>query len=183
LRSRQPRRADSPHPAPPRLSAQRERSAGGQSQGHARAAGRRQHPAATDRGPAPTAADRAGIHCASDRSDPAHAAREGTGDRPAARGAARSVAHTRRRARRAGGDMDGKPNAGAETLRSALARQRELVVELYRREAADLARRLSQSGARTGVSDAVRERVATYDAQFPKTLAAIPTRYHDMPYR
>ena len=82
-----------------------------------------------------------------------------------------------------GGDMDGNPNAGAQTLRSALARQRELVVELYRREAADLARRLSQSGARTGVSDAVRERVATYDAQFPKTLAAIPTRYHDMPYR
>src|SRR2546430_740667 len=82
-----------------------------------------------------------------------------------------------------GGDMDGNPNAGAETLRSALARQRELVVELYRREAAALARRLSQSGARTGVSDAVRERVATYGAQFPKTLAAIPTRYHDMPYR
>src|SRR2546425_4533127 len=82
-----------------------------------------------------------------------------------------------------GGDMDGNPNAGAETLRSALARQRELVVELYRREAAELARRLSQSGARTGVSDAVRERVATYGAQFHKTLAAIPTRYHDMPCR
>jgi phosphoenolpyruvate carboxylase len=82
-----------------------------------------------------------------------------------------------------GGDMDGNPNAGGETLRSALARQHELVVELYRREAAELARRLSQSGVRTGVSDAVRERVATYGAQFPKTLAAIPTRYHDMPYR
>src|SRR2546430_14026656 len=82
-----------------------------------------------------------------------------------------------------GGDMDGNPHAGAETLRSALARQPALVGELYRREAAALARRLSQSGARTGVSDAVRERVATYGAQFPKTLAAIPTRYHDMPYR
>src|SRR5260370_4543151 len=79
--------------------------------------------------------------------------------------------------------MDGNPNASAETLRAALARQRELVLELSRREAAELARRLSQSGARTGVSDAVRERVATYGAQFPKTLAAIPTRYHDMPYR
>ncbi len=82
-----------------------------------------------------------------------------------------------------GGDMDGNPNAGGDTLRSALARQRELVVALYRREAAELARRLSQSGARTGVSDAVRECVATYGAQFPKTLAAIPSRYHDMPYR
>ena len=82
-----------------------------------------------------------------------------------------------------GGDMDGNPNAGADTLRAAFARQRELVLTLYRRETAELARRLSQSGALTGVSDAVRERVAAYGAQFAKTLAAIPTRYHDMPYR
>jgi phosphoenolpyruvate carboxylase len=82
-----------------------------------------------------------------------------------------------------GGDMDGNPNVGAETLRAAFTRQRELVLERYAREATELSRRLSQSGARTGVSDAVRERVATYGAQFPKALAAIPTRYHDMPYR
>jgi phosphoenolpyruvate carboxylase len=82
-----------------------------------------------------------------------------------------------------GGDMDGNPNVGAETLRAAFARQRELVLERYRRETAELAHRLSQSGALTGVSDAVRERVATYGAQFPKALAALPTRYHDMPYR
>jgi phosphoenolpyruvate carboxylase len=79
--------------------------------------------------------------------------------------------------------MDGNPNAGAETLRAALARQRELALERYRGEATELARRLSQSGALTGVSDAVRERVATYGAQFPQALAAIPARYHDMPYR
>ena len=82
-----------------------------------------------------------------------------------------------------GGDMDGNPNVGAETLRAALSRQRELALERYRREATELARRLSQSGALTGVSDVVRERVATYSAQFPKALAAIPARYHDMPYR
>ena len=82
-----------------------------------------------------------------------------------------------------GGDMDGNPNAGAETLRAALARQRDLVLDRYAREAAQLARRLSQSGARTGVSDAVRDRIATYSARFPQALAAIPTRYHDMPYR
>src|SRR4029077_17864022 len=70
-----------------------------------------------------------------------------------------------------------------ETLRAALARQRELALGRYRAEATELARRLSQSGALTGVSDAVRERVAVYEAQFPKTLAAIPARYHDMPYR
>ena len=82
-----------------------------------------------------------------------------------------------------GGDMDGNPNVGAGTLRDGLARQRELVLDRYRRDATELAHRLSQSGTRTGVSDAVRERVATYGAQFPKALAAIPTRYHDMPYR
>jgi phosphoenolpyruvate carboxylase len=82
-----------------------------------------------------------------------------------------------------GGDMDGNPNVGAETLRAALARQRDLALDRYRREAAELARRLSQSGALTGVSDAVRASVATYGAQFPKALAALPARYHDMPYR
>src|SRR5439155_25792329 len=82
-----------------------------------------------------------------------------------------------------GGDMDGNPNVGADTLRAGLARQRELVLERYAREARELSRRLSQSGARTGVSDGVRERVTAYGAQFPKALAAIPTRYHDMPYR
>ncbi len=82
-----------------------------------------------------------------------------------------------------GGDMDGNPNVGAETLRAALARQRDLALDRYRREATELARRLSQSGALTGVSDALRERVATYGAQFPKALATIPARYHDMPYR
>jgi len=82
-----------------------------------------------------------------------------------------------------GGDMDGNPNVGAETLRAAFARQRELALERYAREATELARRLSQSGALTGVSDAVRERVATYSTQFPKALTALPARYHDMPYR
>ena len=82
-----------------------------------------------------------------------------------------------------GGDMDGNPGVGAETLRAAFARQRDLVLARYRRETAELARRLSQSGALTGVSEGVRERIATFGAQFPKALAAIPTRYHDMPYR
>jgi len=82
-----------------------------------------------------------------------------------------------------GGDMDGNPNVNADTLRAALSRQRELTLDRYRREVADLARRLSQSGSLTGVSDTVRERIATYSAQFPDALAAIPVRYHDMPYR
>ncbi|HET9384456.1 MAG TPA: phosphoenolpyruvate carboxylase [Gemmatimonadales bacterium] len=82
-----------------------------------------------------------------------------------------------------GGDMDGNPNVGADTLRAALERQRELVLERYRRETGELARKLSQSGARAGVSEAIRGRIAEYSAQFPKALSAIPNRYHDMPYR
>jgi phosphoenolpyruvate carboxylase len=82
-----------------------------------------------------------------------------------------------------GGDMDGNPNVGADTLRSAFERQRELLLERYRSESAELARRLSQSGVLTGVSRAVRDRVATYGSQFPQVLAVVPARYHDMPYR
>ena len=82
-----------------------------------------------------------------------------------------------------GGDMDGNPNVNADTLRAALSRQRDLTLDRYRREVADLARRLSQSGSLTGASDTVRERTATYSTQFPDAFAAIPVRYHDMPYR
>jgi phosphoenolpyruvate carboxylase len=82
-----------------------------------------------------------------------------------------------------GGDMDGNPNAGAATLRSALARHRELALGRYLREAAELSRRLSQSGSRVDVSAAVRERVAAYATMFPAALDAISVRYRDMPYR
>ena len=82
-----------------------------------------------------------------------------------------------------GGDMDGNPNVGAESLRAALARQRALILDRYRREAGELGRRLSQSGALAGVSDEVRARVAEYSARLPGVLGAIPARYHDMPYR
>src|SRR2546427_13206586 len=57
-----------------------------------------------------------------------------------------------------GGDMDGNPNVGAETLRAAFARQRELVLDRYRREAAELARRLVQSGGVAGGSQRGRAR-------------------------
>jgi phosphoenolpyruvate carboxylase len=82
-----------------------------------------------------------------------------------------------------GGDMDGNPHAGPETLRAALARQRSLILERYRREAVDLARRLSQSTPRVGVTDDVKARVARYAARFPAALATIPARYQVMPYR
>jgi phosphoenolpyruvate carboxylase len=82
-----------------------------------------------------------------------------------------------------GGDMDGNPNVGADTLRAALERQRELVLDRYRRETRELARRLSQSATLVGVSDAVSHRTREYSAFFPAAFATIPGRYHDMPYR
>jgi phosphoenolpyruvate carboxylase len=82
-----------------------------------------------------------------------------------------------------GGDMDGNPNVGADTLLAALERQRELVLERYRRETAELSRRLSQSGTGVGVSEDVRDRVAAYSGQFARAFGAIPARYYDMPYR
>jgi phosphoenolpyruvate carboxylase len=81
-----------------------------------------------------------------------------------------------------GGDMDGNPNVSAETLRAALVRQRELLLDRYRREALELARRLSQSGSRAGVSEEVRRAHAAMRTN-SLALAAIPARYHEMPYR
>jgi phosphoenolpyruvate carboxylase len=82
-----------------------------------------------------------------------------------------------------GGDMDGNPNVGADTIRAAMARHRALVLERYQRETLELAQRLTQTPSRVGVDDAVLRRAAGYAARFPATLEAIPTRYRDMPYR
>lgn len=82
-----------------------------------------------------------------------------------------------------GGDMDGNPNVNAETVRAALARHRALVVESYRREAIELAQRLTQTPSRVGVDAAVLQRAAHYATRFPAALAALPVRYRDMPYR
>ncbi|MDH4256724.1 MAG: phosphoenolpyruvate carboxylase, partial [Gammaproteobacteria bacterium] len=54
-----------------------------------------------------------------------------------------------------GGDMDGNPNVNAKTIRSTLARQRSLVLDLYYNECASLSSKLSQSEDRIPVSRAV----------------------------
>ena len=82
-----------------------------------------------------------------------------------------------------GGDMDGNPNVNADTVRAALARHRTLILERYRREALDLAQRLSQSRSRVVVDDAVLERTDDYARRFPTVLDALPARYRDMSYR
>lgn len=82
-----------------------------------------------------------------------------------------------------GGDMDGNANVSAATLRSALARQRQLIVMQYRRELSDLYNRLSQSVSRIGVSTDLTSRLETCALQFPGLEATIPDRHRDMPYR
>ncbi|MEZ5330833.1 MAG: phosphoenolpyruvate carboxylase [Thermoanaerobaculia bacterium] len=81
-----------------------------------------------------------------------------------------------------GGDMDGNPFVDAGTFRAALARQRELVLGLYRRDVRALAGRLSQSTERVEVDGAVDERIEALGELLPEARAAIPERRRRMPY-
>ncbi len=82
-----------------------------------------------------------------------------------------------------GGDMDGNPNVGADTVLATLERQRELALEHYRAELRHLFEHLSQTESRAGFDDAVRERVEALEAALPEEAGRIPARYADMPYR
>ncbi|KZC20688.1 MULTISPECIES: phosphoenolpyruvate carboxylase [Rhodanobacter] len=82
-----------------------------------------------------------------------------------------------------GGDMDGNPNVGADTIADCLDSQRALVLERYREDVATLARLLSQTEGRVAASAALRARLADYRARFPAAAAQIRPRHADMPYR
>ena len=82
-----------------------------------------------------------------------------------------------------GGDMDGNPNVGAETIANTLRRQRGMVLSLYRQDVRQLARQLSQSASRVTVSEAVANRLVRYRELFAETYGTIPRRHLDMPYR
>ncbi|MFT5732264.1 MAG: phosphoenolpyruvate carboxylase [Planctomycetota bacterium] len=82
-----------------------------------------------------------------------------------------------------GGDMDGNPAVGAETIRETLGRHLELVIERYRREITELFGHLSQSSSRVPASDAVHALIGCYQKQFPEAYTRLPERYLDMPYR
>ncbi len=82
-----------------------------------------------------------------------------------------------------GGDMDGNPNVGSDTIVATLLRQRDLIVDRYRADLRVLFDSLSQSTSRVSVAPALIERGNAYRALLPAVSEGIPPRYHDMPYR
>ena len=82
-----------------------------------------------------------------------------------------------------GGDMDGNPNVGAQTIAAALTAQRALVLAAYRRDLARLSDVLSQSFSRVGVDAAVVARIEQYVRRMPAAAARLKVGNSDMPYR
>lgn len=82
-----------------------------------------------------------------------------------------------------GGDMDGNPNVGADTIEQSLATQRAQVIEHYRHDVALLARLLSQTESRVGVDPRIEQRLHDYRERFPGAASEIRPRHADMPYR
>lgn len=82
-----------------------------------------------------------------------------------------------------GGDMDGNPNVGADTIAASLASQRAHVLEHYEEDVAGLARLLSQTEGRVAVSPELLARLEGYRARFPSAAKKIRPRHADMPYR
>ena len=82
-----------------------------------------------------------------------------------------------------GGDMDGNPNVGADTIAASLATQRAHVIEHYVADVAALARLLSQTEGRAGVDAQLLQRLRDYRERFPAAARKVRPRHADMPYR
>jgi len=82
-----------------------------------------------------------------------------------------------------GGDMDGNPNVNAKTIRATLARQRSLILDLYFKECASIAAKLSQSIDRASFGQDMLDKIEEYRGVFPNAYHAVPARHRDMPYR
>jgi len=82
-----------------------------------------------------------------------------------------------------GGDMDGNPNVGADTIAASLATQRAWVLGNYRRDCAHLGDVLTQSPDRVGIADGIGQRIAQYANRLPEAAEALKARHSDMPYR
>ncbi len=82
-----------------------------------------------------------------------------------------------------GGDADGNPNAGPETVAEALDRARRLLLNRYRDEVRALAAELGVSSRLTPVSDELREAIARDERELPAYAAEIGDQNLDEPYR
>ena len=82
-----------------------------------------------------------------------------------------------------GGDMDGNPNVGADTITATLASQRTQILDRYIGDVAVLARLLSQTDSRVQVDPRLRRRLDDCRARYPQAAARIKPRHADMPYR
>lgn len=82
-----------------------------------------------------------------------------------------------------GGDMDGNPNVGSETILQTMERHRELALQHWQAEVRVLFQQLSQSTSRVSIDAALTERIDDYRRTMPRAAGKIPKRYGDMPYR
>ncbi|MEM7054415.1 MAG: phosphoenolpyruvate carboxylase, partial [Pseudomonadota bacterium] len=81
-----------------------------------------------------------------------------------------------------GGDMDGNPNVGPDTVLNTLTEQRSQVIGNYLREIQRLNRLLSQTSSRVTISPALKNQIERYRTRLQERLE-IPRRHRDMPYR
>jgi phosphoenolpyruvate carboxylase len=82
-----------------------------------------------------------------------------------------------------GGDMDGNPDAGPETIQEALARARALALGHYRSEVRELAAALGLTTTLVGVSDELLESIARDERELADYAAEIGEQNRDEPYR
>ena len=82
-----------------------------------------------------------------------------------------------------GGDMDGNPAAGAETIREALDRARELALGRYRSDVRELAVALAMNRSLVEVSAELDESITRDERELPEYAGTIGRRSELEPYR
>jgi phosphoenolpyruvate carboxylase len=82
-----------------------------------------------------------------------------------------------------GGDRDGNPAVGAETIEEALERGRALALEHHRAEVRALAAALGVSSTLASVSDELIDSIARDEADLPDYSASIGSQNEGEPYR
>ncbi len=82
-----------------------------------------------------------------------------------------------------GGDADGNPATGPDTIEEAVGRSRTLILTRYRDEVRELARALAVSSRLVGVSEELEASLRADEEQLPEYLSEIGRRNAEEPYR